>query len=62
VSKFVGKFRKNQDYNEDYDYARNFLHSKRRRSEHAEVKKIKNNEYEDNYEYEEYEDKMEIKK
>lgn len=62
MSKFVGKFRKNQDYNEDYDYARNFLHSKRRRSEHAEIKKIKTNEYEDNHEYEEYEDKMEIKK
>jgi hypothetical protein len=39
VSKFVGKFRKNQDYNEDYDYARNFLHSKKRRNEHSEVKK-----------------------
>jgi hypothetical protein len=39
VTKFVGKFRKNQDYNEDYDYARNFLHSKRKRNEHSEVKK-----------------------
>jgi hypothetical protein len=39
VTKFVGKFRKNQDYNEDYDYARNFLHSKRKGNEHSEVKK-----------------------
>jgi hypothetical protein len=50
VTKFVGKFRKNQDYNEDYDYARNFLHNKKRRGEHAEVKKLKNHEYEDSVE------------
>jgi hypothetical protein len=52
VTKFIGKFRKNQDYNEDYDYAKNFLHSKRRRGEHGEIKKLKNHEYEDAYEYE----------
>ena len=39
MTKFVGKFRKNQDYNDDYIYAKNFLHSKRRRGEHSEVKK-----------------------
>lgn len=53
MTKFVGKFRKNQDYNEDYDYAKNFLHSKRRRGEHAEIKKLKNHEYEDVYETQE---------
>lgn len=52
MTKFIGKFRKNQDYNEDYDYAKNFLHSKRRRGEHGEIKKLKNHEYEDAYEYE----------
>jgi hypothetical protein len=36
VSKFVGKFRKNQNYNEDYNYES----SKRHRNEHAEMKKI----------------------
>lgn len=51
MTKFIGKFRKNQDYNEDYDYAKNFLHSKRRRGEHVEIKKLKNHEYEDVYEY-----------
>jgi hypothetical protein len=35
VSKFVGKFRKNKDYNDDY----NFTQSKHR-NEHAEIKKI----------------------
>jgi hypothetical protein len=39
VSKFVGKFRKDKDYNDDYNYAKKFLHSKRRRTEHPEVKK-----------------------
>ena len=47
MTKFVGKFRKNKDYSDDYDYARNVLHSKKRRDEHAEVKKLKNYEYED---------------
>lgn len=40
MTKFVGKFRKNQDYNEDYEYAKNVLHNKKRISEHAEIKKI----------------------
>ena len=39
MSKFVGKFRKNQDYNDDYIYAKNHLHIKKRRGEHSEVKK-----------------------
>jgi hypothetical protein len=38
VTKFVGKFRKNQDYNDDY----NFVLKKRNRSEHSEIKKLKN--------------------
>lgn len=35
MSKFVGKFRKNKEYNDDYSYT----HS-RHRNEHAEIKKI----------------------
>jgi hypothetical protein len=49
VTKFVGKFRKNKDYSDDYDYARNILHNKKRRGEHGEVKKLKNHEYEDSH-------------
>lgn len=49
MTKFVGKFRKNKDYSDDYNYAKNFLHSKRRRNEHGEIKKLKNHEYEDAY-------------
>lgn len=39
MSKFVGKFRKHKDYKDDYIYAKDFLKSKRRRSEMPEVKK-----------------------
>jgi hypothetical protein len=35
VTKFVGKFRKNKEYNDDYIYT----HSKHR-NEHAEIKKL----------------------
>lgn len=35
MTKFVGKFRKNKEYNDDYA----FTHS-RHRNEHAEIKKI----------------------
>jgi hypothetical protein len=35
VTKFVGKFRKNKEYNDDYSYT----HSKHR-NEHAEIKKL----------------------
>ena len=35
MTKFVGKFRKNKEYNDDYAYT----HSKHR-NEHAEIKKI----------------------
>ena len=35
MTKFVGKFRKNKEYNDDYRYT----HSKHR-NEHAEIKKL----------------------
>lgn len=50
MTKFVGKFRKNKDYSDDYDYIKNNMHSKKRRDEQAEVKKLKNYEYEDAHE------------
>jgi hypothetical protein len=34
----VGKFRKNKDYNDDY----NFVIKHRSRNEHAEIRKLKN--------------------
>ena len=38
MSKFVGKFRKNQNYNDDSYYDR----KKRSHNEHSEIKKLKN--------------------
>jgi len=38
VTKFVGKFRKNQDYNEDYNY----MPKRKYKNEHSEIKKMKN--------------------
>ena len=42
MTKFVGKFRKNKDYNDDYNF-----NPKRSRNEHAEIKKLKNRTYEE---------------
>jgi hypothetical protein len=44
VSKFVGKFRKNKEYNDDYNYT----HSKHR-NEHAEIKKLLTQHEEENF-------------
>ena len=35
MTKFVGKFRKDKEYNDDYNYT-----PKRSRNEHAEIKKL----------------------
>lgn len=59
MTKFVGKFRKDQDYKDDYSYAKNFLNSKKRTTEHPEIKKqLKNWEYEDAYTEQEIEKKF----
>lgn len=42
MTKFVGKFRKNKEYNDDYNYT-----PKRSKNEHAEIKKLKNRNYEE---------------
>lgn len=42
MTKFVGKFRKNKEYNDDYNYT-----PKRSRNEHAEIKKLKNRDYDE---------------
>ncbi len=43
MSKFLGKFRKNKDYNDDYD----FSNKRKNRNEHSEIKKIKNHNYDE---------------
>ena len=44
MSKFVGKFRKNKDYNDDHDYLSS---NKKNRNDRSEVKKLKNYNYDD---------------
>lgn len=48
MTKFVGKFRKNKEYNDDYNYT-----PKRSKSEHAEIKRLLAQELEEEYEIEE---------
>ena len=43
MTKFVGKFRKNQDYNEDYSY----MPKRKHRNEHSEIKKLLTNSYDE---------------
>lgn len=43
MSKFVGKFRKNKNYTDDYD----FSPRQRKKESHGEFKKMKNMKYED---------------
>ena len=58
MSKFVGKFRKNKDYNDDYS----FVVKHRSRNEHAEIKKILiQHEEELDDEYRELDDEVVIK-
>jgi hypothetical protein len=58
VSKFVGKFRKNKEYNDDYNYT-----PKRSKNEHAEIKKIlaqaeEENDSEQDFEYDDFTDEV----
>lgn len=48
MTKFVGKFRKNKEYNDDYNYT-----PKRSKNEHAEIKRLLAQELEEKYEIEE---------
>ena len=40
MTKFVGKFRKQKDYNDDYEFSRNALNNRKRKGDHGEVKKL----------------------
>lgn len=55
MSKFVGKFRKNKDYRDDYAFSRDFLNNKKVRNENSEVRKQlsqKDYSYDDSYDCE----------
>jgi hypothetical protein len=54
MSKFSGKFRKNDDYADDYDRSNQKLNVKRKVKEHSEIKKkLKEWEYKNRYDDEE---------
>ena len=44
MTKFIGKFRKNKNYNDDYNYD-----SKRHKDEHSEIKKLLIRNYDEDY-------------
>lgn len=53
MSKFVGKFRKNQNYSDDYKT----MNEKKQRNEHGEIKKVLSRDLNEGYEdYEELDD------
>ena len=50
MSKFVGKFRRDEDYSDDYKSSRNIYNERKRKKESAEQKKMKRRYHEDDYE------------
>jgi hypothetical protein len=55
VSKFVGKFRREKDYSDDFKSSRNIYNERKRKSENAEQKKVKLRRYqEEEYDDDEY--------
>ena len=53
MSKFVGKFRKNQNYSDDYKT----MNEKKQRNEHGEIKKVLSRDLNEGYgDYEELDD------
>lgn len=45
MSKFVGKFRKNQEYSDDY----RTMNEKKQRNEHGEIKKVLSRDLQEDY-------------
>jgi hypothetical protein len=62
VSKFVGKFRKNQNYSDDYDAFKSKGQKTGRRNEHGEIKKTITRtlveDMQEGYDYDSIEDKQ----
>jgi hypothetical protein len=53
VTKFVGKFRKNQEYSDDY---KTMNRKEKPRNEHGEIKKVLTRDMQEGYEYDEMDD------
>lgn len=50
MSKFAGKFRRDEDYSDDYKSSRNIYNERKRKKESAEQKRMKRRYREDDYE------------
>lgn len=58
MSKFVGKFRHEYDYSDDYDSTKSFIKTKKRKKENAEMRKQRTRQqYDDDYGYDDFVDK-----
>lgn len=58
MSKFVGKFRYDNDYSDDYDSTKSFIKTKKRKKENAEIRRMRiRQQQEDDYGYDDYVDK-----
>lgn len=53
MTKFVGKFRKNQEYSDDY---KTMNKKEKPRNEHGEIKKVLSRDMQEGYEYDEMDD------
>ena len=53
MTKFVGKFRKNQEYSDDY---KTMNQKNKQRNEHGEIKKVLSRDMQEGYEYDELDD------
>ena len=53
MTKFVGKFRKNQEYSDDY---KTMNRKEKPRNEHGEIKKVLTRDMQEGYEYDEMDD------
>lgn len=58
MSKFVGKFRQDRDYYDDYNSTKSFIKNKKRKTESAEMRKSRiRQSQEEDYGYDDYVDK-----
>lgn len=62
MSKFVGKFRQERDYSDDWNSTKNFNSKKKRKGENSEIRRMKmQQQYEDSYGYEDVDKRYRFK-
>lgn len=62
MSKFVGKFRQNNEYSDDWNSTKSFNNKRKRKGENSEIRRMKiRQQYEDDYGYDGYDKKYRFK-